>query len=77
MPSDEPLLTAIFFLYLCHPPFFRLLHDRELSLYDGTRLLRWDRYQALKEEVQLSDEELQQRFAIHLLQNELTDLKMF
>uniref|UniRef100_A0A673VXU8 von Willebrand factor A domain containing 8 n=1 Tax=Salmo trutta TaxID=8032 RepID=A0A673VXU8_SALTR len=23
----------------------RLLHDRELSLYDGSRLLRWDRYQ--------------------------------
>lgn len=40
----------------------RLLHDRELSLYDGTRLLRWDRYQAVKQELQLSDEELQQRF---------------
>ncbi|KAL2081742.1 hypothetical protein ACEWY4_023595 [Coilia grayii] len=40
----------------------RLLHDRDLSLYDGTRLLRWDRYQTLKQELQLSDEELQQRF---------------
>ncbi|XP_060945197.1 von Willebrand factor A domain-containing protein 8 [Limanda limanda] len=39
----------------------RLLHDRELDLYDGTRLLRWDRYQTLKEELQLSDEQLQER----------------
>ncbi|KAG7467129.1 hypothetical protein MATL_G00150010 [Megalops atlanticus] len=45
----------------------RLIHDRELALYDGTRLLRSDRYQALKEELQLSDQELQQRsiFPIH------------
>ncbi|XP_028846499.1 von Willebrand factor A domain-containing protein 8 [Denticeps clupeoides] len=45
----------------------RLFHDRELALYDGTRLLRWDRYQALKEEVNCTDEELQQRsiFPIH------------
>ncbi|KAI9519069.1 hypothetical protein NQZ68_032124 [Dissostichus eleginoides] len=39
----------------------RLLHDRELDLYDGTRLLRWDRYQELKEQLELSDEELQER----------------
>uniref|UniRef100_A0A8C7V4X1 von Willebrand factor A domain-containing protein 8 n=1 Tax=Oncorhynchus mykiss TaxID=8022 RepID=A0A8C7V4X1_ONCMY len=45
----------------------RLLHDRELSLYDGSRLLRWDRYQALKEELQLTDEQLQERsiFPVH------------
>ncbi|XP_074844543.1 von Willebrand factor A domain-containing protein 8 isoform X3 [Carettochelys insculpta] len=45
----------------------RLIHDRELTLYDGTRLLREDRYQSLKEELQLSDKELQQRsiFPIH------------
>ncbi|XP_041921214.1 von Willebrand factor A domain-containing protein 8 isoform X1 [Alosa sapidissima] len=45
----------------------RLLHDRELALYDGTRLLRWDRYQAMKQELQLSDEELQKRsvFSVH------------
>ncbi|XP_067265112.1 von Willebrand factor A domain-containing protein 8 isoform X1 [Chanodichthys erythropterus] len=45
----------------------RLLHDRELALYDGTRLLRWDRYQTLKEELQLTDQELQNRsiFPIH------------
>ncbi|KAM6986427.1 von Willebrand factor A domain-containing protein 8 [Aplochiton taeniatus] len=39
----------------------RLLHDRELSLYDGTRLLRWDRYQALKQDLQLTDQQLQER----------------
>ncbi|CAG5865389.1 unnamed protein product [Menidia menidia] len=39
----------------------RLLHDRELDLYDGTRLLRWDRYQTLKEQLQLSDQQLQDR----------------
>lgn len=45
----------------------RLLHDRELDLYDGTRLLRFDRYQALKEELQLTDQQLQDRsiFPIH------------
>uniref|UniRef100_A0A8C6UA26 von Willebrand factor A domain-containing protein 8 n=1 Tax=Neogobius melanostomus TaxID=47308 RepID=A0A8C6UA26_9GOBI len=45
----------------------RLLHDRELDLYDGTRLLRWDRYQVLKEELQLTDQQLQERsiFSIH------------
>ncbi|XP_068602140.1 von Willebrand factor A domain-containing protein 8 [Brachionichthys hirsutus] len=39
----------------------RLLHDRELDLYDGTRLLRWDKYQTLKEQLQLSDQQLQER----------------
>ncbi|KAG7331155.1 hypothetical protein KOW79_005124 [Hemibagrus wyckioides] len=45
----------------------RLLHDRELALYDGTRLLRWDRYLAVKEELQLNDHELQERriYPIH------------
>ncbi|EMP34365.1 hypothetical protein UY3_08478 [Chelonia mydas] len=45
----------------------RLIHDRELTLYDGTRLLREDRYQSLKDELQLSDKELQERsiFPIH------------
>ncbi|KAF2975194.1 hypothetical protein EK904_003202 [Melospiza melodia maxima] len=45
----------------------RLIHDRELTLYDGTRLLREDRYQNVKEELQLSDEKLQERsiFPIH------------
>ncbi|KAG8000987.1 von Willebrand factor A domain-containing protein 8 [Nibea albiflora] len=39
----------------------RLLHDRELDLYDGTRLLRWDRYQTVKEHLQFSDQQLQER----------------
>ncbi|XP_009866947.1 PREDICTED: von Willebrand factor A domain-containing protein 8-like, partial [Apaloderma vittatum] len=45
----------------------RLIHDRELTLYDGTRLLREDRYQNLKEELHISDEKLQERsiFPIH------------
>ncbi|KAM5289381.1 von Willebrand factor A domain-containing protein 8 [Ctenodactylus gundi] len=45
----------------------RLIHDRELSLYDGSRLLREDRYIRLKEELKLSDEQLQERsiFPIH------------
>ena len=44
------------------PPTSRLLHDRELSLYDGTRLLRADRYQTLKEQLELTDQELQDRY---------------
>ncbi|KAG9492060.1 hypothetical protein GDO78_000536 [Eleutherodactylus coqui] len=45
----------------------RLIHDRELTLYDGSRLLRGDRYQSLKNELQLSDAKLQERsiFPIH------------
>ncbi|XP_066093875.1 von Willebrand factor A domain-containing protein 8 isoform X2 [Saccopteryx bilineata] len=45
----------------------RLIHDRELSLYDGSRLLREDRYTRLKEELQMSDEQLQKRsiFPVH------------
>lgn len=39
----------------------RLLNDRELDLYDGTRLLRWDRYQALKEQLQFTDQHMQER----------------
>jgi len=39
----------------------RLIHDRELTLYDGTRLLREDRYENLKEELRISDEKLQER----------------
>ncbi|XP_076841646.1 von Willebrand factor A domain-containing protein 8 isoform X2 [Brachyhypopomus gauderio] len=45
----------------------RLLHERELALYDGTRLMRWDRYQAIKEQLQLTEEQLQDRciFPVH------------
>lgn len=50
--------THAFLCVLCP----RLLHDRELDLYDGTRLLRWDRYQTLKDELQFSDEQLKERY---------------
>ncbi|XP_068924755.1 von Willebrand factor A domain-containing protein 8 isoform X2 [Petaurus breviceps papuanus] len=45
----------------------RLIHDRELTLFDGSRLLREDRYQHLKEDLQLSDEQLKKRsiYPIH------------
>ncbi|XP_077014477.1 von Willebrand factor A domain-containing protein 8 isoform X2 [Tamandua tetradactyla] len=45
----------------------RLIHDRELSLFDGSRLLRLDRYTRLKEELQISDEQLKKRsiFPVH------------
>ena len=39
----------------------RLIHDRELSLFDGTRLLRDDRYDAIKEENNLTDQDMQER----------------
>jgi midasin (ATPase involved in ribosome maturation) len=35
-----------------------LIEDRELTLFDGTRLMRWDRYQKLREthsEVQMKE----------------------
>ncbi|KAI0224175.1 von Willebrand factor A domain-containing protein 8 [Lamellibrachia satsuma] len=45
----------------------RLIHDRELSLFDGTRLLRHDRYDKIKEENKLTDEDMTNRgvFKIH------------
>ncbi|KAI0224510.1 von Willebrand factor A domain-containing protein 8 [Lamellibrachia satsuma] len=39
----------------------RLIHDRELSLFDGTRLLRHDRYDKIKEENKLTDEDMTNR----------------
>uniref|UniRef100_A0A2K6EZ92 von Willebrand factor A domain containing 8 n=1 Tax=Propithecus coquereli TaxID=379532 RepID=A0A2K6EZ92_PROCO len=45
----------------------RLIHDRELSLYDGSRLLREDRYMRLKEELQMSDEQLQKSEEIQVI----------
>nr|KAF7423742.1 hypothetical protein H0235_009025 [Vespula pensylvanica] len=38
----------------------RLIHDRELQLHDGTRLLRADRYNDIKEEYKRSDEEMRE-----------------
>ncbi|CAH1781042.1 unnamed protein product [Owenia fusiformis] len=39
----------------------RLIHDRELSLFDGSRLLRRDRYDALKESTGFTDKELYEK----------------
>ncbi|CAD5122119.1 DgyrCDS10568 [Dimorphilus gyrociliatus] len=45
----------------------RLIHDRELSLFDGTKLMGHDRYNELKSKHSLTDEELANRnvFPIH------------
>ena len=39
---------------------FRLVHDRELQLHDGKRLVRADRYDEIKEKHDKSDAELQE-----------------
>jgi len=39
----------------------RLVHDRELQLYDGTRLLGTDKYQELRSSLGLSEEEMSER----------------
>lgn len=39
---------------------FRLVHDRELQLHDGKRLVRADRYDEIKEKHNKSDAELQE-----------------
>lgn len=36
----------------------RLVHDRELQLYDGKRLLRHDRYDYVKQKYKFSDEDM-------------------
>ncbi|XP_067669611.1 von Willebrand factor A domain-containing protein 8-like [Haliotis asinina] len=45
----------------------RLVHERDLQLYDGTRLLRHDRYQDIQEKTGLSQQQLEERriFPIH------------
>ncbi|ELU02005.1 hypothetical protein CAPTEDRAFT_192877 [Capitella teleta] len=45
----------------------RLIHDRELSLFDGSRLLRHDKYDAIKEKNSFSDAQMTERgvFRIH------------
>jgi hypothetical protein len=40
---------------------FRLIGDREISLYDGSQLLRSDRYELLKEKSGLSEEQLAEK----------------
>ena len=41
--------------------FVRFINERELSLYDGTRLLHHERYQLIKEYNGWSDEEMATR----------------
>ncbi|OWF39225.1 von Willebrand factor A domain-containing protein 8 [Mizuhopecten yessoensis] len=45
----------------------RLIHDRELQLFDGSRLLRHDRFQKMKAEQALTDEQMREKgiLAIH------------
>ena len=45
----------------------RLIHDRELQLFDGTRLLRHDRYDEIKANNKLTEEEMKERkvYPIH------------
>lgn len=45
----------------------RLVHDRELQLYDGTRLLRHDRYDSLRDNLGFTDVDLSEKgiFKIH------------
>ncbi|KAG8186062.1 hypothetical protein JTE90_005415 [Oedothorax gibbosus] len=38
-----------------------LVHNREMQLYDGTRLLRHDRYDTLKDKLLLSDQEMRSK----------------
>ena len=50
---------------LFHLPHFclqcRLISERELSLYDGTRLFHHERYKAIKEENDWTDEDMNSR----------------
>lgn len=39
----------------------RLIHDRELQLFDGSRLLRHDRYQQIKTDLNLTDEQMSEK----------------
>jgi len=39
----------------------RLIHDRELELFDGRRLLRHDRYDKIKEQNSFSDDVMKEK----------------
>ena len=41
--------------------FVRLIHDRELTLFDGTRLTSQDRYEKIKADQNLSDEQMTEK----------------
>ncbi|XP_012062470.1 PREDICTED: von Willebrand factor A domain-containing protein 8 [Atta cephalotes] len=44
----------------------RLVHDRELQLHDGKRLIRADRYDEIKKEYNRSDEEMRDRDVLRI-----------
>ena len=41
--------------------FFRLVHDRELQFFDGSRLMGKDKYEKIKEENNLTDQDMTDR----------------
>jgi len=41
-----------------------LIHDRELALFDGRRLLRHDRYDAIKMQNNLSVDDMKDKYVI-------------
>jgi len=45
----------------------RLCHDRDIELFDGSRLMRWDRYDTTKQNAHFTDDQMaaQQMFRIH------------
>ena len=43
----------------------RLIQDRELTLFDGTKFLRWDRYCNLRNNLKVSDEILHSKYSIY------------
>jgi hypothetical protein len=45
----------------------RLVHDRELQLYDGTRLVRHDRFDEMKETTGMTDEQLTESGVLKIL----------
>jgi len=45
----------------------RLVHDREITLHDGTRLLRHDKYDSMRDKLQIDDKEMRKQsvYRIH------------
>lgn len=41
---------------------YRLINERELQLFDGTRLVGRDRYESIRKDTGLSDKDLENRF---------------
>ena len=59
------LYCFIHLLYFCYT--CRLINERELQLFDGTRLLGGERFNAVKEKTGLSEEELAQKSVHNIL----------